>query len=121
MRKGRIMGWRGVTVALCVAVLALGGAHLAHATGFVQASGHIAGADAADGAGVWADGCAGHTTKAPIEKNCAVCVLHHSCLAVAWPASATFAPDLLSPDGVAAATLLGRTILPLLHPPDARA
>lgn len=103
---------------LCVAALAVGGAHLAHAAGFAQANAH--GAIAANHAGAKTDGCADHERTAPIEKNCGVCVLHLSCLAITWPEVTPPVPDTQAPDSVAAAMLLGRTVPPLFHPPDAR-
>lgn len=112
---------RAAIVALCVTALALGGAHLAHAVGFAQASGSMAVTDAATASADDGHGCADHAQKAPIEKTCAACVLHLSCLAIAWPEAVPFVPDVQAPDSVAAAPLLGRTVPPLLHPPDARA
>ena len=117
MRTGRLSGWRAAAVALCVTALTLGGAHLAHATGFAQTGG-TATSEAADGDD--GRGCADHARKAPVEKNCTVCVLHLSCLAIAWPQPAAFVHIAHAPDRSLAAILLGRTVPPLLHPPDAR-
>ncbi len=123
VREWRSFGTRvrAAIVVACVAALALGGAHLAHATGFAQANNPtvtatVTAASADDG-----HGCADHAQKAPVEKACAVCVLHLSCLAIVWPEATVFVPIAHAPDTVPAATLLGRTVSPLLHPPDARA